>query len=378
MNKAIYPFLKQLFTPQHPKMLLSSRGISQLLYAIGISSLLIALAGAVQLLDISPSHIYTLMIAMLFQFISGVLVFFFPNLAYRVLTINLAGYLLMIAVIILLNPSQEHVLFTALFPVMAAFLLISISYGLLLTIAALGLIFLTEHSLSFAFNYLGFVATGALISYALTKLIYQLLKSMEQNIKQLKRLAAHDALTGALDRQGIMKYGDALVAAYLRNRQPLTLALIDLDYFKHINDTYGHEAGDQVLRQVIQRLHNTFSRRADLIGRLGGDELLLILPDTTLSAVCHKLEQFARQLQLEPPTYYDAPMPVALCAGVVSLTPAIHFNLGDLINDADQLVYRAKDKGRSRICCQNDKCISIPLSFAPPTHHTRYARPAHG
>ena len=171
-TQRIYSFVKQQLTQRHPKMLLSPQGVSQLLHAVGVSSLLIALAGAVQLLDISQSHIYILMIAMTFQFFSGVVAFFFPDVAYRVLAVNLAGYLLMIGAIILLNPSQEHVLFTAIFPVMATFLLISISYGLLLTAVALGLIFLNEHSLSFTFNYLGFVATGTLISYALTKLIH--------------------------------------------------------------------------------------------------------------------------------------------------------------------------------------------------------------
>jgi len=164
----------------------------------------------------------------------------------------------------------------------------------------------------------------------------------------LREQATHDALTGLLNRRALL---DALERGLARSRRegtPLSVVLLDLDHFKPVNDTFGHNAGDLVLREAATRLRHGM-RGADAVGRWGGEEFLAVLPGCDLAYTC----QVAERLRAEM-----AAAPVALRGGrAVDLTCSIgcagtaggEVSIEELIAKADAALYRAKQSGRNRV-----------------------------
>ena len=104
-------------------------------------------------------------------------------------------------------------------------------------------------------------------------------RNLKRILRRMMREARHDALTSLLNRRGFEEAAHRIVAHHLRSGEPWTVLIIDLDGFKGVNDTFGHEAGDHVLREAAQRIMRTV-RTADVVARLGGDEFALLLPGT--------------------------------------------------------------------------------------------------
>jgi len=159
---------------------------------------------------------------------------------------------------------------------------------------------------------------------------------------RLREMATHDGLTGCLSYRA---FRDALEAEAVRAKRylrPFSLIIADLDSFKSINDTYGHDVGDQIVRGVV-RAFRTGARAPDLVGRIGGDEFAILLPETTSVRV----EQVARRLQMH---VRESKMPVPV---TVSYGTATWFGSGDDLEDvirrADQALYAAKHAGRDQL-----------------------------
>lgn len=110
--------------------------------------------------------------------------------------------------------------------------------------------------------------------------IQRMFDYLQKQEKKLEQLAKFDFLTGALSRYAIMDHGRLEVERCLRLRKPITILLIDIDKFKNINDRFGHSTGDEVLIEIVQICKNSL-RQIDLFGRIGGDEFLAILPDSS-------------------------------------------------------------------------------------------------
>jgi len=167
-------------------------------------------------------------------------------------------------------------------------------------------------------------------------------------------LARTDQLTALPNRRAIHERLQELLALSDRHSRPLTLAVVDVDHFKRINDTAGHLAGDEVLRAVAAAMSELL-RDSDVIGRWGGDELIVVLPETTAHAATASLQRVLDQVRAEvrPPmsgaTGVDpsAGRPVTLSAGVAQ------HRVGDdqdrLLRRADHALYRAKEGGRDRV-----------------------------
>lgn len=165
--------------------------------------------------------------------------------------------------------------------------------------------------------------------------------------EEVHQLASHDELTGFYNRRQFMEILERELVRATRNRLPLAFAILDVDLFKRINDTHGHQAGDQVLRQV-GRTVSLAIRPQDVAGRIGGEEFALLLPETTRDqALAHM--QMIRQA-VETTTYSHAGIrdPITISIGL-----AQH---GDVLPDrpalmraADEALYRAKQGGRNRV-----------------------------
>lgn len=171
-----------------------------------------------------------------------------------------------------------------------------------------------------------------------------------ENIR-LVRLAETDSLTGAYNRQYLDHHFPNMVADAHETGRPLCVALFDLDHFKDVNDTYGHDVGDKVLQYVAKRL-NEASRDDDVLVRYGGEEFLVLLPGAKLATAAEIADRmrvrFANHaVHLERPKGGPLTLDVRLSAGVAQLdegeTPEL------LFKRADEALYAAKSKGRNRV-----------------------------
>lgn len=171
---------------------------------------------------------------------------------------------------------------------------------------------------------------------------------LQQLAEQLRHQAAHDSLTGLLNRQGFESHVARELARAECVGQPLAAALLDIDHFKQVNDQYGHATGDQALGHIATLLR-TALRPYDLIGRWGGEEFLLLLPVTTADVACAIAKHVCAQIAASPLTLPDQqPITLQVSIGVASCAAgAPDFNA--LVVLADQALYAAKAAGRDQI-----------------------------
>lgn len=167
-------------------------------------------------------------------------------------------------------------------------------------------------------------------------------------VRELYIKATHDSLTKLFNhKQGLILLNRE-IARIQRNRQPLSIAMLDLDHFKHCNDRFGHHAGDDVLRFISQLLSESM-RRCDIVSRYGGEEFLLVLPDTDLKKAVDVIKRVKSSIQKHVFNFSDTKYSITASFGVVEYDPDRHLSGDLLIDGADALLYRAKSEGRNRI-----------------------------
>lgn len=165
--------------------------------------------------------------------------------------------------------------------------------------------------------------------------------------RRLQEAALTDPLTGFPNRRYVMERLDQEWAASLRSRRPLACMVVDLDAFKSINDRYGHDIGDIVLRQAAQALKRGL-RTPDVVARLGGDEFLVICPDTTLTAALACAERVRHSVESMVIPTDDLKLESTVSIGVAVRDEKME-NPDDLVKCADQGLYLAKEKGRNSV-----------------------------
>lgn len=166
----------------------------------------------------------------------------------------------------------------------------------------------------------------------------------------LQKLALSDGLTGLANRRRFDEHLADEWQRLARDRQPLSLILCDLDYFKHYNDTFGHPAGDRCLTKVATALRSGPQRPADLVARYGGEEFAIILPNTDTKGawrIAQKIHNSIRSLQI--PHVVDEEKPyVTVTMGVSTIIPGHDATAQILVQAADLALYHAKKQGRDR------------------------------
>jgi diguanylate cyclase (GGDEF)-like protein len=172
------------------------------------------------------------------------------------------------------------------------------------------------------------------------------LKNVEQ-LQDVTRESNHDMLTGLPNRRQFEERLRQHLAEHGRNHLPVSLILLDIDLFKTVNDVYGHQGGDEVLKEVAKAAQQTV-REIDLCARYGGEELAILLPNTHLagaSSLAERLRHAVSQLRVTPPTG-GGPITVTASFGVASYTESV--KAGDLLFPAaDKALYQAKRAGRN-------------------------------
>jgi len=168
----------------------------------------------------------------------------------------------------------------------------------------------------------------------------------ERAYQDLRRLAAIDPLTGVLGRHGLAEQGQRLFAAMHRHHRPLSALLLDLDHFKSVNDSLGHEAGDRLLRHLVERARLVL-RGEDVLARLGGDEFVALLPGTDAQGARVVAERLRQALDAVHLDVRGERLPAPLSIGVAQARE--DDELDGLLRRADQAMYRAKRAGGDRV-----------------------------
>ncbi|WP_018151744.1 GGDEF domain-containing protein [Leeia oryzae] len=164
----------------------------------------------------------------------------------------------------------------------------------------------------------------------------------------IKTLAMQDELTGIGNRRAIVQELQKRFAESVRHKTPLCLLMFDLDYFKHINDCFGHFAGDEVLKTVATSV-KTRLRISDFFGRYGGEEFVIILPRTSQSVGVSIAEELLARQQHQSIRTEGKEIPVNFSIGIAATDSGQFEKSEDLLKAADQALYRAKEQGRNRL-----------------------------
>jgi diguanylate cyclase (GGDEF)-like protein len=200
------------------------------------------------------------------------------------------------------------------------------------------------------------IVAGVGITIVLTLYLYR----SRQLQHKLQQLSDTDPLTGLLNRRAFLRHAEQLKQLAERQQFPLFVALIDLDFFKKINDKYGHQAGDSVLRAFAQAANSTL-RQTDLCGRFGGEEFILLTTqqDTAaFAASLQRLQQCFTELCVQDNQLGFAVSFSAGIATVLEQSTGWNQDIEEAIRQADEQLYRAKSNGRQQVCTE-DLCLQL-------------------
>jgi len=169
----------------------------------------------------------------------------------------------------------------------------------------------------------------------------------------LKNLSTMDGLTGIPNRRRFDEVIDLEWRRARRNQTPLSLLMMDIDYFKAYNDHYGHIAGDDCLVIVAKAIASVIRRPADFVARYGGEEFVVLLPETDNSGAAQMATRVQEKMKMLaiPHEYSPVSNYVTLSIGVATTIPSDTQAPSDLIKQADELLYKAKNNGRNQIQC---------------------------
>lgn len=168
--------------------------------------------------------------------------------------------------------------------------------------------------------------------------------------EQTRNLSYTDELTQLANRRYFFEVCKREMAQSIRFNSPLSLAMIDIDHFKSLNDIHGHLMGDRVLKKVAQLL-NEHTREADVVGRYGGEEFIILMPHTDLDGATNLAEKIRKLISCESFESLEQDQPeksLTLSIGVTIFTPSDHDNMQQFIDRADRALYQAKRNGRNR------------------------------
>ena len=195
---------------------------------------------------------------------------------------------------------------------------------------------------------------GALVSLLIFAVLYTLARSrahalglVEQKTGQLRHQALHDALTGLPNRVLALDRAEQMLARARRSGMPVAALYVDVDGFKQVNDSFGHAAGDELLRIVAQRLRSVV-REGDTAARLGGDEFVVLLEGATLAAGAELVAERLLEVLRQPYDLSDLGSRELLLTASIGIADGLRDNADDLLAEADVALYEAKAAGKNR------------------------------
>ena len=173
-------------------------------------------------------------------------------------------------------------------------------------------------------------------------------ESLRNNVEQAIEMAVVDALTGLNNR----RYFDMNLASLLdqaaQEAKPLSLLVLDIDFFKKVNDTYGHDAGDEILRALAGRIRRAV-RSVDLVCRLGGEEFVIVMPETSIEVAARVAERVRRAVEAEPFNVKEGQMAVPVTISIGIADRGSDANPDFIYKSADKALYESKASGRNKV-----------------------------
>ena len=186
-------------------------------------------------------------------------------------------------------------------------------------------------------------------------LIYSDVTDIIRHAEELQRLATTDGMTGIYNRRHFMALADLEWGKAHRYGRSLSLLMLDIDHFKSINDTYGHDTGDSALIQLAQ-LVASFKRAPDVLAQIGGEEFAVLLPETELEDAHSLAERLRVEVAKCPLVVGDLTIALTVSIGVATKSPQIR-GVTQLMSVADKALYDAKRAGRNRVICARDHLL---------------------
>ncbi len=182
---------------------------------------------------------------------------------------------------------------------------------------------------------------------------FRMKTEIKQAMEKMAELSTKDELTGLYNRRYFMESAEREAAGSVRYGQNLSLLMLDLDFFKKINDSNGHAAGDTALRQTARLLKESI-RQYDIACRYGGEEFAVIMPNTHLRDARIFCERFRKKIEKMAIPYESKELRFTVSIGVAQFSPDIDKSIGDLIKRADNGLYTAKKQGRNRVVADDN------------------------
>ena len=242
------------------------------------------------------------------------------------------------------------------FPPMG-FYVMGLRYGLTLSIGALIAVFFifyfpelpfvtTEYNPDFKIRFLSTFSFVTACAYMLDDSRRSARDELIAMASLYEQAARTDELTKLSNRRDMKECMEKELYRHQRSNSYFSIILMDIDHFKHVNDTYGHDAGDSVLKDFASLL-KPLSRKVDIISRWGGEEFLMLLPDTSLVQALAMAERLRAEVEGYSFNYKSTSIPITISAGVCSISQ--HGNINSVLKQTDVNLYEAKLKGRNRI-----------------------------
>jgi diguanylate cyclase (GGDEF)-like protein len=204
-------------------------------------------------------------------------------------------------------------------------------------------------SYSWSFFNPGYFQTLSFIGLYLVMLIGNtgfILILKEQADEELIRLASYDDLTGALNRRVFFSEAEKCISACLKDEKPVSLLLFDIDHFKKINDKYGHDVGDHVLRELSSKIHE-YLGKGNYFSRFGGDEFAILLPETDEQQSMKVAREIGKRIEKESLIEWN--FSYTLSMGILTTVPTIDTELEMMYIACDKALYEAKRNGRNGV-----------------------------
>ena len=183
--------------------------------------------------------------------------------------------------------------------------------------------------------------------------VLELEKSLKDAYEKIRVLSITDKLTGCYNRTYMDEYLSKEISRATRYQRPISLVMADIDHFKRVNDTYGHQAGDQVLKNFVTIIRDNLRKDVDWIARYGGEEFLMVLPETDFESAMMSAERLRKAVSESAVMHGDREICITASFGVAGFRPSVAENTDvtheALINQADKALYQAKNEGRNRV-----------------------------
>jgi diguanylate cyclase (GGDEF)-like protein len=200
------------------------------------------------------------------------------------------------------------------------------------------------------------------------------LVALRKSRGELEKLVHTDTLTGLFNYRHFSMVLEQELERTRRTGHPTSMILLDLDHFKRINDTWGHESGNQVLRQCAGMIRKTL-RRIDIPCRYGGEEFALILPGTNLPLAVSVANRLRKRIMTSPVALGDEQVEYTASMGVDTYTMGDAVSMGNFIKQVDAQLYRAKEEGRNRVCHKPIDYLRPETEVSPDEKRALFEKP---